>query len=245
MTLTSPLSLLAVLMFVLVHILGGRLSFLPGLPRSIWLSGAGGISVAYVFVHLLPELARHQENLTVRARDAQFLGSLESRAYIIALAGLVLFYGVERLARSAAPVIGRTATPLPIFWVHLASFALYNILIGYLLVHREEQDFRGLIIYTVAMGLHFVVNDHSLREQHGETYHRYGRWLLAIGPVVGFAVGLWTEVSDLLLSALFALLAGGIILNVLKEELPEQRQSRFSAFAIGATVYTVLLLVTG
>ena len=103
MTLTSPLSLLAVLMFVLVHILGGRLSFLPGLPRSIWLSGAGGISVAYVFVHLLPELARHQENLTVRARDAQFLGSLESRAYIIALAGLVLFYGVERLARSPEP----------------------------------------------------------------------------------------------------------------------------------------------
>jgi hypothetical protein len=40
-----------------VHAIGGRLRFLDVIPRSTWLSLAGGISVAYVFVHLLPELA--------------------------------------------------------------------------------------------------------------------------------------------------------------------------------------------
>ena len=50
--------------------------------------------------------------------------------------------------------------------------------------------------------------------------------------------------SALLLSALFAFLAGGIILNVLKEELPEDRQSRFSAFALGAIAYAAVLLLT-
>jgi hypothetical protein len=30
-------------------------------------------------------------------------------------------------------------------------------------------------------------------------------------------------------------------LNVLKEELPERRQSRFSAFAVGAAGYATLL----
>jgi hypothetical protein len=44
------------------------------------------------------------------------------------------------------------------------------------------------------------------------------------------------------LSVPFAILAGGIVLNVLKEELPEERQSRFGAFALGTGLYTLLLL---
>lgn len=247
MSLATIIISVTVLTFVLVHVFGGRLAFLAGTPRSIWLSGAGGVSVAYVFVHLLPELAEHQETLGERARAAGVLGSIESHAYLIALFGLALFYGVERFARTAGGTRSGTRsedTPLGVFWVHLGAFAIYNVLIGYLLVHREEADLRGLIIYGFAMSLHFVVNDQGLRDQHGHIYHRYGRWLLAVAPVLGFALGLATEVSPFLLSALFAFLAGGIILNVLKEELPEERKSRFSAFAGGAAAYAALLLLT-
>ena len=35
---------------------------------------------------------------------------------------------------------------------------------------------------------------------------------------------------------------GGVIMNVLKEELPEERESRFWAFALGVALYTVILL---
>ena len=34
-----------------------------------------------------------------------------------------------------------------------------------------------------------------------------------------------------------------MVLNVLKEELPENRESRFWAFALGATLYSPLLLL--
>jgi len=37
-------------------------------------------------------------------------------------------------------------------------------------------------------------------------------------------------------------LAGGISRNVIKEELPPDRESRFWAFAIGAAGYAALLL---
>jgi hypothetical protein len=103
---------------------------------------------------------------------------------------------------------------------------------------------RGLVIYAVAMGLHFVVNDQGLRDQHGDVYRAKGRWLLAAAPVAGFLLGLATRISPVLLSALFAFLAGGIVLNVLKEELPEERESRFWAFAAGAVGYSALLLGT-
>jgi zinc transporter ZupT len=42
---------------------------------------------------------------------------------------------------------------------------------------------------------------------------------------------------------LFAFLAGGIVLNVLKEELPEDRESQFWAFVVGAAVYSAVLLI--
>ena len=44
-------------------------------------------------------------------------------------------------------------------------------------------------------------------------------------------------------SSIRTFLAGGVILNVLKEELPEEKKSRFLPFAFGAGVYTVLLLL--
>ncbi len=245
MNLIRLITLGSVIWFVLVHVFGGKLRFLSVRPRSLWLSAAGGVSVAYVFIHLLPELAEHQK--TLEEASGGLLSGLESHAYLIALLGLTLFYGVERFARSVGdrqPGKSPEVAPMPVFWAHLTAFALYNVLIGYLLVHREDTELRALIIYAIAMGLHFVVNDQGLREHHGDTYHRYGRWLLAGAPVLGYLIGLATEVSSLLLSSLYALLAGGVILNVLKEELPEDRQSRFFAFAMGAASYAALLMLT-
>ena len=243
------LSLVIALAFAAVHALGRGMRFLRVTPRSAWLSIAGGVSVAYVFVHLLPELAEHQE--TFRRTFAErpgWLGAIESHIYLIALAGLAIFYGLDRLARSSAQAeanAGREKRPSPAaFWVHLGSFAIYNVLIGYLLLHREEADIRGLFIYAAAMALHFLVNDHGLRECHGRIYDAEGRWILAASPLLGWGLGLVATLPGLAIAALFAFLAGGIVLNVLKEELPDQRESRFWAFALGTAVYASLLLAT-
>jgi hypothetical protein len=42
--------------FIIVHLIAGRLRFLEGIPRSRWLSMAGGVSVAYLFIHVFPDL---------------------------------------------------------------------------------------------------------------------------------------------------------------------------------------------
>lgn len=235
--------------FVLIHVFGNRLTFLQHVPRSAWLSLAGGVSVAYVFVHLLPELAEHQDNVEQGlGREQGLLAVIETHVYLVALFGLAVFYGLDRLAQQSALTShragGEKRPSIAVFWIHLGSFAVYNLLLGYLLVHREESDPRGLVVYAVALGLHFVVNDQGLREHHGKVYDREGRWLLAVAPLAGWLVGLAVTVSPLLLAALFAFLAGGVVLNVLKEELPQDRESRFWAFALGAGSYAALLLLT-
>lgn len=202
---------------------------------------SGGVAVAYVFVHLLPELARGQE--VMDSSDIALLSYLEHHAYLLALLGLAAFYGLERLIKKHRR--GRpehVESDAGVFWLHIAAFALYNGLIGYLLMHGENDDLSSLVLYCVAMGLHFLVNDFALQSDHKDLFRRRGRWLLAVMPLAGWAVGSVTEVSELAVSALTAFVGGSIILNVLKEELPEERKSRFGAFILGSLGYSILLL---
>lgn len=52
-----------------------------------------------------------------------------------------------------------------------------------------------------------------------------------------------TAVHEVAVGLLFVLLAGGVILDVLKEGLREERRSRFWAFALGAFAYASILIV--
>lgn len=218
-----------------VHLFAGRLRLLDRVPRSRWLSGAGGASVAYVFVHLFPEL---REGAEVLAERETLLAFADHHVYLVALAGFVTFYGLERLLKSS----DRDPEDADgLFWLHVGSFALYNGLVGYALHHRVGATAAAL--FALAMGLHFLVNDVGLREHHRGLYDRVGRWLLAAAVPAGLAVGFLTEVSEATFVVAVSFLGGGIVLNVIKEELPEERESRFGAFLVGVVGYTALLLL--
>ncbi|MEN9937354.1 MAG: hypothetical protein RLZZ387_3933 [Chloroflexota bacterium] len=238
-------TLLGALGLALIHLFARRLRWLSSLPRSVWLSFAGGVSVAYVFVHLLPDLGEYQEAVA----ETGVLAFLEHHVYLVALLGLAVFYGLERTAlrsrRARKDAEGEDSTSAEVFWLHIASFAAYNALIGYLLVHREETEWLGLALFVIALGFHFVVNDVGLREHHKESYDRAGRWLLAAAVLVGWAVAQVVAFSPATVALLFAFLAGGVLLNVLKEELPEERASQFWPFAAGAAGYAAKLLLLG
>lgn len=222
----------------------GKLRFLRATPRSRWLSFGSGVSVAYVFIHILPELSEAQE--TIESSQEIGLAFLEHHVYLVALLGMVVFYGLERVARESRQRNQKAGKPdvtsSGVFWIHIASFAIYNALIGYLLLHREEQGIQSLFLFFFAMALHFVVNDNGLRENHKAIYDHIGRWVLAAAIIVGWVVGSATAIDSPAVALLFAFLAGGIVLNVLKEELPEERESCFWAFALGAGGYASLLL---
>ncbi|MBF2017540.1 MAG: hypothetical protein IGS23_20505 [Rivularia sp. T60_A2020_040] len=227
----------------LTHLFCGKLGFAK-VSRNRWLSGAGGVSVAYVFVHILPELSEHQAVLNQTQQG--LISYLENHVYLIALLGLSIFYGLEKMvskSRASQEKAGkRDATTQGVFWVHITSFTVYNALIGYLLMHREEPDIKNLLLYSLAMALHFVVNDSGFREHHKHIYDNIGRWILAAAIIVGWIIGSASQIGETTIAVLFAFLAGGIVLNVLKEELPEERESCFWSFVSGVVIYSVLLL---
>lgn len=240
------LSAISVVAFALIHVFIGRLRFLDVVPRSRWLSFAGGIAVAYVFLHVLPELGAHQYE-TIDGVDAAWTAMLSHEIYVVALLGLGTFYALERHMRAArakanAESGGRHDHPPPaVFWLHASMFALYNAMIGYLLLHREDSGVQALATYTLAMGFHFLTTDFGLRKDYKHRYDAHARWLLAAAVAAGWIAGLAIEISELAVAMLFALLAGAVILNVLKEELPEERESRLLPFIAGLVGYGVLM----
>ena len=235
-------SIVPLLGFIVIHLYGARLRFLSGIPRSVWLSGAGGASVAYVFIHLFPELHERQ-NMMEENLPPELL-FLEHHVFLVALTGLSVFYGLERIAVSSRNKEAQDDTPpTHVFWLHIASFSVYNALIGYVLFHREEEGITELVLYFIAIGLHFIINDFGLRETHQQIYRQKGRWVLAAAIAAGWLLGWFKEVSEMAISVVLAFVGGGVILNVLKEELPEQRESRYWAFLVGAAAYTVIVLL--
>jgi hypothetical protein len=220
-----------------VHVVVARFCITEGGPRTRFLSVAGGVSVAYVFVHILPELQAGAT--TLEEQTAVVSAVFERHIYLVALLGFVVFYGLERFVQHEGAGVNPDEA-VAVFWLHVGSFAAYNALVGYLLVHREEPGVVSLLVFATAMALHFLVNDVGL-QHHREPYASRGRWVLAGGVLAGTAVGVLVDVGDVLLAALFAFLAGGIVLNTIKEELPEERDSHFWSFALGAAAYSAVL----
>lgn len=231
-------------LFATIHLFIGKAVFLNVVPRSAWLSMAGGASTAYVFVYLLPKLADAQGKLRPHLGP---LGFLDNHIYFVAVVGLAAFYGVDRVIqisnqreREGREDDDRTGSP--VFWLHIGSFTLYNVLIGYLLLGRGEEGTIPLTLYFVAMALHLVTTNFGLFEEHPESYQSVGRWLLTGAVLLGAGIGALMPIDERLLGVLLAVLAGGIVLNVLREELPEARESRFRPFFAGAVGYGLLLM---
>lgn len=116
-----PLAGLLAIGLAIILMLAHRLRFLDVTPRSRWLSFGSGVSVAYVFVHILPDLSHFQVTLQDSMHQHQGLTFLEHHVYLLALLGLAIFYGLERsakLSRQRNQAAGNgDVTEARIFWL--------------------------------------------------------------------------------------------------------------------------------
>lgn len=224
----------------IIHFSANRIIVLQNIPRSIWLSIAGGASIAYIFLHLLPELGAYQDRFAENIGNMSWWGS--KYVYAIALVGLVIFYGLERLVKmkknSSDAAINRN-----VFWLHISTYFIYNFIIGYLLISETAIDLKETSFFFIAMAFHFIVNDFSLIQDHKEMYLKHGRWFVTSAIILGGIVASFSSLHEHLLIIMFGLVSGSVVLNVLKEELPEERKSRFWAFCTGALFYSLLLIL--
>lgn len=229
------LSFLTVLIFALIHFFAFKIRKLRFGTHSKFLSAGGGIAISYVFIDLLPKIS--ESDLIITQALSGVIPYFERHAYIMALLGFLLFFTVDR-AQKAVP--GKKA-----FWLSLFSYALFNFLIGYAVADKDNPEVKPLLLFGIAMGLHYFTNDYTLSEVYEDDYEHFGKWLLVSFLFLGWLLGLWITLSPTAVALISAFIGGGVIMNVIRHELPQDKPNNLRTFLFAAFLYTIILLTIG
>jgi len=228
----------------LVHLFVKKLGRIEAATRNALVSAGSGASFAYVLMRILPKLAEKQESLLASA-DTGMRGFLEHHAYLVAMVGLMVYYGVSRIAAYGAEG-ANSISPLR-YRVALISttvgYGAYSLLIAYLITKRLHLGLFSLTLITFGMGTLFLVSDHGLRKTWRGAYDSWIRWILTVALLAGWALGVWVEVSSNVVALWYAFLAGLMLITTIGEKLSVEGRGSFWPFLAGVVAFTALLLI--
>lgn len=228
----------SVCIFALVHIYANNLQYATKEAQSRFLSAGSGVAIAFVFVNLLPKLCKNNEIL--KESFSGLFPYFERHVYVMALVGFLLFFLVDR--------VSKTKNDHRKYWLSLTSYALFNFLVGYSVVDKNDPEIQPLALFTIAIGLHYFTNDYALNKHYSKEYGHTGKWILVASLFLGWFIGVWASLPAVAIAVVSAFIGGGIIMNVSRHELPNTtpgHPSNVWAFLFSAIAYAVLLLAIG
>lgn len=235
-------ALVATLFLVLFHYLSPW--FAQRLPEQgrAFVSFAGGVAVAYVFLHMLPELVEYNEPIGRFLVTHRWLTPFtELLIYIVALLGFLVYYGLDLLA---ARYRDEAHDDVFLYGLHLGMFCLYNFLITYTMALRASVSLTATLLFTFAMALHFVLTDRKFCRFYPLKFNHAGRFILMLALVVGWLFSaIFDPVNVFVAAFMLAFLSGSVLLNVFREELPAAGLSNYYGFCVGVLLITALLLL--
>jgi hypothetical protein len=206
-----------------------------------WQAFSAGVAQAYVFIHVIPELEEHRQ--IVARSSVGTLFDAEKAFYLWVFAGFIVFVGLTRLQVGTVSDAFRSHRLNVLFWGEMAGYACYSLLLGYLLVHREDATVLSLALFVVAMGLHLLVVDNELDEKFQNSYRTRGPIVLASSLFAGWALGSIDAFPASFTSRMFAFVVGGVVITAAHEGLRGKGGGPFWWFLGGAAIYSILLLL--
>jgi hypothetical protein len=230
------------LVLALGHAVAPRLRRISFLPEHLITSFSGGFAVAFVFLHTLPGLLEHRETLgALLEGQVQSTPLFDLAVFFVALLGFNTFLALELLARRRSEA---GEPEVQFFYIHLVAYAIYNVLVTYSMPLRVEASEAFALVFTLAMGMHWVINDRAMETHHPRRFARQGRIVLVGALLLGWLLAWVTEPDSVVTVAFLAsFLAGSILSNVFKEELPNDRRSSLPAFVTGELIGAIMLLL--
>ena len=233
-------SILCVLVIASAHWLASKIATRPDREQVRWASFGGGAGIAYVFVHLLPELASHGQALSKAPGMETFAPTpiTEALLFLIALAGIMVTYSLDVLATHERQA-GRVAGSL-----HTLNFAAISYLYAYSLPSLISTGLAYGVLFTIAISAHVLLADRTMAARHPTIFRTRTRWLGTAALVLGLLhAALLHPVADLHLAIATAFLGGGLLMAVFREELPAVNRTRLGWLVAGTVSMASLLLL--
>ena len=233
------IALIACIFLMIFHYFSPRiLKRLPAQGKA-YISFAAGTSVAYIFLDMLPNLVEYNKPIGQFLIESLNLSRMKELAiYICTLLGFTAFYGMDLVAESYEKDNTR------LYILYMFMFCIYNFLITYTMSLRADVSLLATILFTLIMALHFVLGDQKLSRLYPIRFDHIGRFILISALFLGwFFSFIFDPVNVLVLAFLTSFLAGSVLFNVFREELPNSNLSSYPWFLLGVVVISVSLLI--
>ncbi|WP_424355548.1 hypothetical protein [Methanobacterium sp. MBAC-LM] len=245
-------ALIVSLIFVFVHLSSHKIYGFSKRYKKKILSFSGGVASAYVFLDLLPLIENADPHLhAILGNTPLIMIFLEKAIFGVAFIGFLVFFILEYLAlksrgnkaQQTTKSLKETNASKNVFFLHISLTAVVSLIICYSLRFEILTTGLGVAVYTIALSLHFFISDRSMEEHYGALYVKYGRYLLALMPILGWSLSILFPERTSEAYVLLAFIAGAVLFNVIKDEVPRVGTGKPISFFTGALLYSGLILV--
>lgn len=209
-------------------------------------SFSSGIGVVYVFIYMLPHLAKGQHLMATHFQNHPLLGGPYAM-YIVALIGFIFFYVFDTFlthTRRLPTDDYDTRSELAFYWTSVMFVCLYSLLIGYVVGSYASNDLTYQFKYLIAYVIHFLAIKYGIYHIFPEKYDKVARYPIVASLFLGYFIASFADILPITLAisetTIEAFLTGAMILTVFKHELPNEKDSKTWAFSIGILVSLAL-----
>jgi hypothetical protein len=229
------LSGIVVFILCAIHVLFPNIERALHRYKHIWVQVSGGMAIGYVFMYMLPKLS-DDTSLIISNEPAEW-EFLHYRLYLFAMIGLLTYLLVD--------IWSASENPRAVYWKRIqgACFCLYNLLIGYMLFNIPRTGILPFLLVALVISAHLMGMDHLFYKWHANFYKLTLKWLMAISLIAGWLVGLTIKLPETFKASSSAFIAGGIIINVITEKLPERERDHLRPFLAGVGLLVVIAVV--
>ncbi len=238
------ISFVGLALLICVHIFCGKQTWWQFFEAHGWVSFSAGSSVAYVFIHVFPEIGvlQHQISETLNQQSSHHF--FNQPLYLTVLVGICLPYLLDTLELRYTEHKNQQHKQIHknIFIIRKLLYMLYNLMVAYMIVNRHSEGVLSMKMIVVVLAMHFIVLNANFRETYPELFKKHIRWFAIIGLVLGAVLGKITALPSFTLSYLFALIGGTLTYIALKQELPKTNHRSPFHFLAGVVCFSLLIL---
>lgn len=189
-----------------------------------------GLSVAYVFLVLIPEIAALKVTTSIEPLTLAFFG-------------FIIFHLTHSFVFQTRSHIKRITL---LDEVHVATAGLYNFLLAFLLVELLKINiFQGIIVSAIII-THTILSEltHADMQPNTKLSEQIKPTVIILGTLAGGLLATFGVVHYAIADILFGFTAGAIIYITIREEIPSDSKGKPKWFIIGAAIlYLVDLLL--
>ena len=214
--------LLALVLSCVDYITEGKFSE-DSLAKTKFISIAGGVSISYIVLILLPEVY----NGAIK---------INQLLYLSVLAGFGTFHIIEKYIRIKYSYLKyKRHHDL----IHTITSFIYFIIVGFVLVKLIDKDITTGVLFFIPILFHITIDSIPKKISKKPALKIF----IASSPVIGAIIASFLAVSEAVMVALLGIISGVLLYTVTRESIPKEREGKPIFFLIGLLLFTVLILI--